>query len=232
MFSLTSDFPLVSTKSSTTPARQTVAPSIAYSYHSYLIHTDNSSYTYTSALSLLHARFNHSHGLCVLCTIIIFQKVGLAGWITNMFSLNCSCVWEQTVLSCCRHCKTKLQFYVKQEKNWPEAVDSFSTELCGSTVSHLLNNWIHVRCYLGQRWMESFAHTATAPWSNGTTPAHMEDQEMWIPSGGKYLSTFTHVLYLRTFLKDLYSVSTTGYCPSYLIKIVSLAFPLCPSLFL
>lgn len=44
--------------SSTTPARQTAAPSIAQSYQSNLTLTDNISYTCTPGLSLLHAKFN------------------------------------------------------------------------------------------------------------------------------------------------------------------------------
>ncbi|XP_035538112.1 mucin-5B-like [Morone saxatilis] len=54
-----------SSPSCTTPARQTAAPSIAQSYQSNLMHADNSPYTSTPALSLSHARSNHTCGFCV-----------------------------------------------------------------------------------------------------------------------------------------------------------------------
>lgn len=87
-----SEFPLAFhssgfSMSSTTPARQTTAPSIAQSYQSNLMHTDNSSYTSTSGLSLSHAKFNQTCGFCVLWTdnhlfgFHQFQKVRLVGWI-------------------------------------------------------------------------------------------------------------------------------------------------------
>lgn len=71
--------------SSTTPARQTVAPSTRR-YQSNLIHTDNSSYTYTLGLSLSHAKFNHTCGLCV-----DFKKWGW--WCGLQTCFVCFCIY-------------------------------------------------------------------------------------------------------------------------------------------
>lgn len=60
--------------SSTPPARQTVAPSIAQSYQCNLIDTDNSSNTYTSGSSLLCLSIPVASVYCGQIIICGFQK--------------------------------------------------------------------------------------------------------------------------------------------------------------